>query len=207
MYIVGLRPKRHTAYAVHSRHADYGAARITQLDLTKRSGVYDAQVFLAEPLDRYTLVYTHPKALVHLVNPYFRLERLFSDLVGNGSYRCMVSRPSPSQKVDWHRMYLFSYTRIYQRMDSTVHAVDLLPDMNVIRTYRIQYRWGSTPPYTFESVPKVVTPIRSARMQGVYVADVADEYSLYFGYVEAPPDDEQTVLDFARTEIATLYTR
>lgn len=200
MFTVAVRSKRHSEYLAYSQFDHYGQARIEQI--TQRARHYDAQIFSGEPFDRTTLVYAPPKAQ-HLINPYDRLEALFQELCDEGSFRCLVARPSATVGLTDHRLYLYSFTRRLNYIDSTVYAVDLRRDANIIVPYHISYCPHDDPPYRFEDGLPIRQELRAGRMEGVYIADVAEQFNLYFGYVESPSEDQ--IVEQVRIDTKTLY--
>lgn len=201
-FVVATRSKRLADYAAHSQHASYPAARVEQL---RQSGQhYDAQIFAGEPFTQQTLVFTNPK-IKGLVNPYERLGRLFETLCDESTFRCLVVRPSPSLGNPDPRVYLFAFSFHFRHVHSTVHAVDLRRDADVVRCYNIRYTGSGDPPYRFEESEEFIYPLRAGRTEGIYVADVAEKFNLYFGYAESAASESQFIVDQVRVDTRNLY--
>jgi hypothetical protein len=201
-YHVAVRYKRYADYVAHSEHDHYGLARLEQL--TQKGRYYDAQIYSADPYDRSTLIFAPPKA-TQLVHPYDRLELLFSSLWDAGMYRCLVSRPSLMSGSTAHRVYLYSFARRLNYVDSTVYAVELRRDANAIQPYNIRYHAQSDPPYLFTVGQPYVEPVHAGRMEGVWIADLAAQFKLYFGYVETPSEDPAQIVEQIRIDSRNLY--
>lgn len=198
-YYVAVRPKRTSEYVAHSEHDHYGLARLEQL--TQKGRHYDAQVYSSPALGRGDLVYAPPKA-GHLINPYNRLIDLFMHLQEEGAFRCLVARPGSTSGRSDVRMYLYSFARRLNYIRSVVHTVDLRRDSDVITTYVINYTPAA---YEFRQMPPVVQPVRAGRMDGVWIADVAAEFGLYFGYIEALSEDPALIVEQVRIDTRNLY--
>lgn len=208
-FYVAARKVRLSPYMVRSSFAHYGEAKLEQLRL--RTEVYDAQIFSDKSCRREALVYTNPKiqALPFSVSPYDRLYRLVRQLHDPTAFRLLVSRPSPGQGIPHYRMFLFGFQREFGKISFTTHQVDLRRDADVITRFDVRYAGGAAgeaAKVDFVEHPPETIPVFGSRMQGIFIADVAEDWGLYFGYTEASATESKVVFDqFRSTFGINLY--
>ena len=205
-YFVATRSTRFSPYVVRAEHENYGKAKLDQL--WRKGEFYDAQIFKERECLRRDLVFTNP--LIHsYANPYDRLTELFTQLCEVGTYRVLAARPSRGQNINFYRLFLFSFQRKFGRISFHTHAIELQRTANVLRNFSVRYTGGvplAAPTFKFDQTEEVIQPLRGARMDGIYIADVADDFRLYFGYAEANATEFTVVFDeFGSTFGINLY--
>lgn len=162
---------------------------------------YDVQLFSHERLDRDSLVYTNPKR--RGLNPYDRLNWLFQECVEPGTFRVIAARPGAETRF-W-RVFLFSFYRQFSSVAFNLTSVSLKRHGTYIRESLVNYHDGEV---QFFTTNVAFDPFRHGRMEGVYIADVAEDYRLYFGYAEANATERDLVFDyFQRPEKNPFDTR
>lgn len=193
-FYIATREDRFSPYLVESEDEHYGFAVLRKLTL--KPNHYDAQVFSDPACQRRDLVYAHPRD-PGVMSPYTRLYGLLEAYADSSSFRLLLARPSPGQGINFPRLFLFAYHHIDDIHYLSAHVIHLRREGEEVFRFDIEYPLGlSALSRDVRTHDEFVAQTfqRHARMDSIFVADVAEDFQLYFGYCEADLEDRRVVM-------------